>query len=74
MRDTTPAAERVQVDAIRRLAPIRRLAQALELSETVRAQAMARLRQRHPNRTDLELAELLSGVALIPSHPDDRRS
>jgi hypothetical protein len=66
MRDTTPAAEQVQLDAIRRMAPSQRLAEALELSESVRALALSRLRQLHADRTDLELVELLIGAALIP--------
>ena len=66
MRDTTPAAERARLDAIRRLEPVRRLTQALELSEWVRAIALARLRELHADRTELELVELLAGAPLIP--------
>jgi len=69
MRDTTPAAEQARLDAIRRLAPIQRLTQALELSEAVRALALSRLRELHADRTDLELVELLVGAALIPPRP-----
>ncbi len=71
MRDTTPAAEEVQLDAIRRMAPIQRLVQALELSESVRALALSRLRELHPDRTDLELAALLACAPLFPPHPDN---
>ena len=38
MRDTSPAAEQARLDAIRQVEPIRRLTQALELSESARAQ------------------------------------
>ncbi len=69
MGDTTPAAERAQVEAIRRLAPIERLMHALELSESVRAFALSRLRELHLERTELELVELLVGAPLIPSGP-----
>jgi hypothetical protein len=69
MRDTTPAAEQVQVDAIRRRLPIQRLRQALELSESVRGLALSRLRDLHADRTDLELVELLVGAPLIPARP-----
>ena len=66
MRDTTPAAEQVRLDAIRRLEPVQRLTQALELSESVRALALSRLRELHADRTELELIELLSGPSLTP--------
>ena len=66
MRDTTPEAERARLDAIQRVAPIQRLTQALELSESVRAFALAELRKRHPARTEFELVELLRGAPLVP--------
>ena len=66
MRDTSPAAEAARVDAIRRLEPMQRLMQALELSESVRALALARLRGLHRDRTELELVELWMGTSLIP--------
>jgi hypothetical protein len=69
MRDTTQEAGRVQTDAIRRLAPIERLTEALALSESVRALALSRLRERYPDRTDLELVELLAGAPLRPAPP-----
>ncbi|MEJ2240072.1 MAG: hypothetical protein P8X82_17410 [Gemmatimonadales bacterium] len=67
MRDTTPAAARAQLDAIRRVEPIERMKQALELSESVRALALSRLRELHAGRTALELVELLHGAPLIPA-------
>ncbi len=69
MRDTTPATEQARLDAIRRLEPIQRLMQALELSESVRALALSRLRELHADRTELELVELLIGAPLIPARP-----
>ena len=69
MRDTTPEAARVQTDAIRRLAPIERLAEALALSESVRTLALSRLRERYADRTDLELVELLAGAPLRRAPP-----
>lgn len=66
MRDTTPAAEQVRLEAIRRIEPIQRLRQALELSDSVRALALSRLRTLHADRTELELVELLLGVTLVP--------
>lgn len=71
MRDTSPAAEEVRLDAIRRAAPIQRLVEALELSESVRALALSRLRELHPGRTERELVDLLVGssVASRPAPP-----
>lgn len=66
MNDTAPAAAQVQDDAIRRLDPIQRLIQALELSESMRALALSRLRQTHAIWTDVQLVELLVGATLIP--------
>ena len=70
MRDTTTAAERAQLAAIRALAPSERLRQAFDLSETARRLALSGLRMRYPNRTDLELIELYVGTPFIP--PDKR--
>jgi hypothetical protein len=70
MLDTTPAAEQARLEAIRRVEPSVRLAQALQLSESVRALALSRLRVLHADRTDLELVELLVGGPLMPEHPE----
>ena len=67
MLDTTAAAEQARIAAIRQVEPIQRLAQALELSESVRALALSRLRKLHAGRTELELVELLVGAPLIPT-------
>jgi hypothetical protein len=67
MRDTTPAAEQERLEAIRRMEPMQRLRQALELSESVRALSLSRLRTLHRERSDLELVELLLGVPLRPA-------
>lgn len=64
--DTRPDAERARLAAIRRMEPARRLREALDLSETVRAIALAGLRARHPGRTDLELVGLMLGRPLVP--------
>jgi hypothetical protein len=70
MRDTSAEAEEVRLEAIRRMPPVQRLAQALALSETMRALALTRLREPHPDRTQLELVELLIGAPLV--RPPDR--
>ena len=66
MRDTTMAAEQVRLAAVRRLAPAERLRQMFALSESVRRLALSGLRARHPDRTDVELVEILLGERLVP--------
>lgn len=57
MRDITAAAEQVYLEAIRRQEPTQRLRQALAFSEWARRLALARLAERFPERTQLELPE-----------------
>ena len=64
MTDTTAEARQERIDAIRRMTPSARIAQALDFSETMRRLSLGRLRLRHPERTELQLVELLLGVAL----------
>ena len=65
MRDTSADAALVVCDAIRRTAPTERMRQALAHSEAMRALSLAGLRARHPERTTLELVEMLLGTRLI---------
>jgi len=67
MRDTAAAALAVQAEAVRRLEPVERLRQALELSESARALSLSRLRTLHADLTELELVELLINASLIPT-------
>ena len=59
MGDTSPDAESVRIAAVRRVTPIDRLRQALDLSDVMRRLAIARLRQTHPDHSDRQLASLL---------------
>lgn len=63
IRDTTPAAEQVRRAAIRQLDPLDRLRQAFELSEAMRALALAGLRAAHPDCSERELVEQLLALA-----------
>ena len=72
MRDTTPEAEKIWLDAIRRMPPADRLRQALAFSEAMHRVTLAGLRRMHPGKSDLELVELALGVTLIP-RGDSRR-
>ncbi len=59
-RDTTAAARRVQVEALRRLDGPTRLRMALEMSDDSREVTLSGIRQRHPDWKEGEiLAELL---------------
>jgi hypothetical protein len=60
IRDTSPEAERVQADVLRRLGPGRRLEIAIAMSEEARDLVKQRLHQQHP-----ELDEAALGRALI---------
>lgn len=66
MHDTSDAAEALVRSAILKQAPLDRLRATLALSESMRALSLAGLRRRFPDRTVLELVELLSGESLSP--------
>jgi hypothetical protein len=67
-RDTTAAARRVQVEALRRLDGPTRLQMALQMSEEAREATLAGIRHRHPEWTDeathRELLRLMLGREL----------
>jgi hypothetical protein len=52
--DTSAEAERVLVEKLRAMSPGQRLGLALSLSRSVRALALAGIRQRYPEATDRE--------------------
>ena len=59
-RDTTAAARRVEVEALRRLDGPTRLRMALQMSDDAREVTLAGIRHRHPHWTADEIhAELL---------------
>ena len=64
MHDTRNDAAAAVRAAIRQLAPIDRLREALVHSERMRELSVARLRARYPERSTLELVELLLGERL----------
>lgn len=67
-RDTSPEAERVQADVLRRLGPSRRLEIAFEMSQEARALVKQRLRRQHPELDeaglDRALIEEVYGIRL----------
>jgi hypothetical protein len=64
MRDTRNDAAAAVRAAIKQVAPIDRLREALVHSERMRELSVARLRARYPDRSTLELVELLLGERL----------
>jgi hypothetical protein len=68
-RDTTPAAHEAQLRAYRRMSGAQRVALAAQLSEDVRAVALAGIRARHPEYSEREawyaLQRLLLGDDLF---------
>jgi len=68
-RDTTPAAHEAQLRCYRRMSGTEKVALAAQLSEDVRAVAMAGIRARHPEYGDREawyaLQRLLLGDDLF---------
>jgi hypothetical protein len=64
MHDTRNDAAAAVRAAIKQVAPIDRLREALVHSERMRELSVARLRARYPERSTLELVELLLGERL----------
>lgn len=68
IKDTSPDVERMEIERLRRMPTWRKLELMAEMSETVRALALAGLRQRHPDDSEARrrrrLADLLLGEAL----------
>lgn len=67
VHDTSPDAEVLIRDAIRRQSPAQRVDAALALSESVRAISLAVLRARFPERSTLELVAMITGESLVPA-------
>ena len=66
--DTAPEIERLQIEGLRQMPAWRKIQLVGDLNETVRALALAGLRQRHPDDTPAQrrrrLADLLLGEEL----------
>lgn len=65
--DTSPAADEVQLGALRRLLPERRLELAVDMSLTARALLGARLRTEHPGWSEVEVRRQLLRLTLAGS-------
>lgn len=67
MHDTSPEAAAVVRAAVQRRPPVQRMRDALELSQSLRALALARLRSLHPADSPIALVERLTGESLQPA-------
>lgn len=67
MYDTSPEAAAIACAAVRRRYPAQRMRDALELSETLRALALSRLRRLHPGDPPISLVKRLTGEPLQPA-------
>ena len=64
--DTHPDVERLQIERLRQMPAWRKLALVGEMNRTVRALALAGLRQRYPEAGPAELGRRLADLALGP--------
>lgn len=62
--DTSPDAERVLIELLRRMPAWRKLQIVSEMSQTVRTLALLGLRQRFPHATETELRRRLADLVL----------
>ena len=67
MDDTSPKAREIQIGIYQRMTGAQRLALALDMSDTLRRLALARLRQEHPDWTEWELKRELLRYAFLTS-------
>lgn len=64
--DTSPEAEAVLLDLMRKTPPWRKMELLSSLNATARKLALAGLRQRHPNASEKELRRRLADLLLGP--------
>ena len=64
--DTSPEAEKVLIELLRKAPPWRRLQLADRLSWSMREMSLAGIRQRNPNATDAEVRRLFADIHLGP--------
>lgn len=64
--DTSPQAEELQVELIRRMPACRKLALLDDLNEIVRDFAISGIKQRHPEATPERIRRLLAELRLGP--------
>ena len=65
-RDTSPKAQRVQIELLRQAPPWRKLHMVAQMNQTLRDLALSGLRQRHPHASAEELRRRLADLLLGP--------
>jgi hypothetical protein len=65
-RDTSPAAEAIQLEILRKMSPAERLLLALDMSEFVRKLARAHIHEEHPDWPEARVTRELLRRALFP--------
>jgi hypothetical protein len=66
LRDTSPDAERVQLEVFRRMTGEQRLKLALEMSDFARELSLSRIRAEHPEWSDWEVKRELLRLDFLP--------
>ena len=64
--DTHPEIARLQIERLRQMPPWRKMVLMAEMNQTVRALALAGLRQRHPDDTPAQRRRRLADLLLGP--------
>jgi hypothetical protein len=64
--DTSPEAERLQIEAWRRMSPAEKAPVTSGLTRAVRASAFAGIRQRHPGASERECFLCFALLTLVP--------
>jgi hypothetical protein len=66
LSDTTPDAERVQLEVLRRMTEEQRLRIALEMSHATRETVLGRIRAENPGWTDWQVKRELLRLTFLP--------
>lgn len=64
--DTSPDAEHVLIELLRRASPSQKMAMVLDANRTARLLALAGLRERHPGESDARIRRRLADLWLGP--------
>lgn len=67
LSDTTPEAEKIQIDILRQMPIARKLQLMEDLNQMARRLALRQLRQQHPHAADAELFRRLADRLLGPA-------
>ena len=71
MRDTSPKAEAIQREILRRMSGAERLELAFQMSEDIRRLRLDGIRYRHPEWTDEQVKKELIRLTFLPDEPPE---